>query len=399
MEIEEPLNAPPQAVASSGSVQQKMPAAKKAGSSGSGSKAKNYFYAALDLGTNNCRLLIAEPTNRGFRVVDAFSRIVRLGEGLSSTGRLSEEAIARTMAALKICQDKIKPHQNLRTRLIATEACRKAQNGPEFIRKVEKELGLRFEIINGETEAQLAVKGCSSLIDRQAEASLVFDIGGGSTELIWVDFGAQEAGQPMRKRHAHKKVVSWASLPSGVVTLSERHGGADITPQIYQNMVADVSASLADFAGAEHVDAAIAAGRPFHFLGTSGTVTTLAGVHLDLPRYDRRKVDGQWLSQVDARRITDMLVNMSYEERKLVPCIGTERADLVLAGCAILDAIWQRWPVERLRVADRGLREGMLNELMAMDGLGPLARKRRRRPRRKAAQQAKNAKATEGLMP
>ena len=346
-------------------------------------KRQNAYYAALDLGTNNCRLLIAEPTNRGFRVVDAFSRIVRLGEGLSHTGRLSEEAISRTMSALKICEEKLKNHKNLRMRLIATEACRRAENGPDFIADVEKKLGLKFEIINGETEAQLAVKGCSSLIERDAEAALVFDIGGGSTELIWVDFGASEPDQPpRRRRHAHKKVKAWASMPLGVVSLSERFGGVEVTPEIYRAMVDEVAKSLEDFEGAEEIDAALKAGRQFHFLGTSGTVTTLAGVHLGLPRYDRRKVDGQWLGREDARDITDKLIYLSYQERRMVPCIGAERADLVLAGCAILDAIWQRWPVEKLRVADRGLREGMLNELMALDGFGPLARKRRRRARR-----------------
>ena len=347
-------------------------------------KRRNAYYAALDLGTNNCRLLIAEPTNRGFRVIDAFSRIVRLGEGLSHTGRLSDEAIARTLSALKVCQEKLKAHENVRKRLIATEACRRAENGPEFIRLVEERLGLKFEIIDGETEAQLAVKGCASLIDKEAEAALVFDIGGGSTELIWVDFQSDgPRGALKQKRLAHKRVASWASMPVGVVSLAERHGGVEVTPQTYAAMVDDVESMLSRFEGADRISKAIAEGRAFHFLGTSGTVTTLAGVHLDLPKYDRRRVDGQWMSREDVRSITDRLIGLSYQERRKVPCIGTERADLVLAGCAILDAIWRLWPAERLRVADRGLREGVLNELMAPDGFGPLARRRSRKPKRR----------------
>lgn len=337
-------------------------------------------------------------------MVDAFSRIVRLGEGLSQTGRLSEDAIQRTLSALKVCNDKLRAHDNIRKRLIATEACRRAENGADFIALVEERFGLRFEIIDGRTEAQLAVKGCASLIDKEAEAALVFDIGGGSTELIWVDFESTDRRNSQKqKRLAHKRVASWASMPVGVVSLAERHGGAEVDRTSYEAMVEDVQSMLMQFEGASQISQAISSGRSFHFLGTSGTVTTLAGVHLDLPKYDRRRVDGQWLTRGNVREITDRLIGLSYQERKLVPCIGTERADLVLAGCAILDAIWRMWPAERLRVADRGLREGVLNELMAPDGFGPLANRRKRRGRRgrgkgEGAEAGANTKRVEGAV-
>lgn len=317
-------------------------------------------YAALDLGTNNCRLLLARPSNSGFRIVDAFSRIVRLGEGLGRSPRLAEEAIERTIEALKICQSKMQNRGVTRARLIATEACRAADNGDAFIARVANETGLQLEVIDRETEAHLAAAGCAALADPRAESVVLFDIGGGSTEIVWLD-ASDDQYKPIAKR-----IRDWASLPAGVVTLSERHGGKHVTREIYGAMVDEVCDALQAF-----VDRLGATGRPrnFHLLGTSGTVTTLAGVHLGLPRYDRRAVDGIWMSQYDVDTIVGKLLDMSYDERAANACIGHERADLVLAGCAILDAIRLVFPSERVRVADRGLREGILMQLMAEDGV------------------------------
>jgi exopolyphosphatase/guanosine-5'-triphosphate,3'-diphosphate pyrophosphatase len=323
------------------------------------------FYAALDLGTNNCRLLVATPRDRGFRVVDAFSRIVRLGEGVGENRRLGEAAMLRAIEALRVCRAKLAERNVRRARLIATEACRLAANGPEFIDRVHAETGLRLEIVSQETEARLAVTGCASLIDRNASGVVLFDIGGGSTELVWIDLTRPP---PSRRRRMSDRIRTWASLPVGVVTLSERHGGETVTPQVFEAMVGEVAAMLAGFPEADALDIAVARGG-VHMLGTSGTVTTLAGVHLGLQRYDRRRVDGVWMSGVEVGRMVDMLVATDYAGRVAHACIGRERADLVLAGCAILEAFRRRWPVERLRVADRGLREGILVELMAEDGV------------------------------
>jgi exopolyphosphatase / guanosine-5'-triphosphate,3'-diphosphate pyrophosphatase len=316
------------------------------------------LYAALDLGTNNCRLLIARPIWDGFRVVDAFSRIVRLGEGLGASGRLSSEAIHRAVEALKVCRDKIAARGVRRARLIATEACRLAENGAEFSARVLEETGLGLEIIDRATEARLAALGCAPLADPNADGVLLFDIGGGSSELVWLDRHSNMSGEP--------RIRSWISLPVGVVNLAERHGGTHVTAEIFEAMVADVMPRLEDFPEKEALKRAC---PKLHMLGTSGTVTTLAGVHMDLPRYDRRRVDGAWLSAAQIDEVIDRLRAMPYEDRVANPCIGRERADLVLAGCAILEAFRRTFPCSRLRVADRGLREGMLIDLMRADGV------------------------------
>ena len=328
------------------------------------------IYGALDLGTNNCRLLIAKPSRRGFLVIDAFSRIIRLGEGVLSSGRLSEAAMKRTIEALKVCAEKMSRRAVTRSRLIATEACRIASNGGEFIERVRGETGLSIEIVGQETEAKLAVSGCASLIDRNCDWVLVFDIGGGSSELIWLDLA--RLGRPWR-RTLHDRVdvqtciAAWTSLPIGVVNLAERHGGGEVTPGSYEAMVKDVVAGLTSFETKHRFSKRIA-GKRAHFLGTSGTVTTISGIHLKLPVYERARVDGCWLTARDVRVVSNDLIGMSYAERVAQPCIGQERADLVLAGCAILEALLRTWPCQRLRVADRGLREGILATLMAEDG-------------------------------
>jgi exopolyphosphatase/guanosine-5'-triphosphate,3'-diphosphate pyrophosphatase len=313
-------------------------------------------YAALDLGTNNCRLLIACPTDDGFRVVDSFSRIIRLGEGISATGRISDAAIERAIAALSICRDKIKSRKAKRLRLIATEACRAASNADGFRDRVAAETGIRLEVINRETEATLAVIGCSPLLDPRGRGAILFDIGGGSTELVRIERDPNE-------QDAVPRIQDWMSIPLGVVTLAEHFGGRDVTQQSYARMVQEVAQHVAPFAS-EHG----AHLRDMHLLGTSGTVTTLAGVHLNLVRYDRRRIDGVWMSDTDITATIARLLDMSYQERANNNCISVERADLVLAGCAILDAIRNAFPLPRLRVADRGLREGMLVEMMREDG-------------------------------
>jgi exopolyphosphatase / guanosine-5'-triphosphate,3'-diphosphate pyrophosphatase len=317
-------------------------------------------YAALDLGTNNCRLLIARPTATGFRVVDAFSRIVRLGEGLALTNRLCEEAIIRSIEALKICREKIELRAVNRVRLVATEACRIAQNGSFFLERVSNEAGIDLEIVTRETEARLAAAGCAALADPKASSVILFDIGGGSTEVVWLK-QANTENEPINTR-----VKAWVSLPVGVVTVADRYGGINVTPECFERMVSEVSNHLAEFT----LQAANASDCPnFHILGTSGTVTTIAGVFLELQRYQRKEVDGIWMGTGDVERVMQQLLNMSFDERAANPCIGAERADLVLAGCAIFEAIRRAFPSNRVRIADRGLREGILMEMMQADGV------------------------------
>lgn len=321
-------------------------------------------FAALDLGTNNCRLLIAAPRGRKFRVVDAFSRIIRLGEGVSRTGRLQEAAMTRALEALAVCADKIARRGVTRQRLIATQACRAAENGEDFLERVRAETGLALEVIATEEEARLAVRGCAELIDEGAAASLIFDIGGGSTEISWVRTGGKGAPE----------IAAWASLPIGVVNLSERWNGREIDPSTYERMVDSVAAAVSSIGDPAGLKSCFREGRA-HLLGTSGTVTSIAGVHLNLQKYRRDVVDGLWLSEIDARSVSERLRAMSFDERAAEPCIGEERADLVVCGCAILEALLREWPSTRIRVADRGLREGMLADMI------DAARRERRRRR------------------
>jgi exopolyphosphatase/guanosine-5'-triphosphate,3'-diphosphate pyrophosphatase len=312
-------------------------------------------YAALDLGTNNCRLLIARPARGGFRVVDAFSRIVRLGEGLANSGELSEAAMARTIEALKVCAGKIGQRRVAAGRYVATEACRRAENCGVFLDRVRDEIGIELEIISTAEEARLVVAGCAPLLHSRIPYALVFDIGGGSTEIVWLRRHGSRYGVP--------EILGSVSLPFGVVTFTERFGGIEVSPTIYRAMVAEAEAALQPFEREHGIRREVRA-RQVQMLGSSGTVTTLAGVHLALPRYVRAFVDGSMLTFDQIELVSRHLAGLDIEGRAANPCVGRERADLVLSGCAILDAICSTWPVGRLRVADRGIREGILFELM-----------------------------------
>jgi exopolyphosphatase/guanosine-5'-triphosphate,3'-diphosphate pyrophosphatase len=313
--------------------------------------------AALDLGTNNCRLLVARPAGGGFRVVDAFSRIVRLGEGLAATGALSESAIARTLDALKVCADKIAYRRIAGGRYVATEACRRAVNCDAFLARVREEVGLEIEIISSAEEARLVVSGCAPLLNPRIPYAIVFDIGGGSTEIVWLRLSS---GPDRRWRRP--QILGSVSLPLGVVTLTDRFGG-EVSPAAYRTMVDETARSLAAFERMHRILRYVRIGR-VQMLGSSGTVTTLAGIHLALPRYIRALVDGSSLTFAQIAAVSAHLAGLDLEGRAASPCVGRERADLVLSGCAILDAICETWPVGRLRVADRGVREGILFDLI-----------------------------------
>lgn len=309
-------------------------------------------YAALDLGTNNCRLLVARPARGGFRVIDAFSRIVRLGEGVGASGELSDVAIARTISALKICAGKMRRRGVTSRRSVATEACRKARNCGAFLGRVKQETGLDLEIISPHEEARLALAGVMPLLDAGTPYALVFDIGGGSTELIWL---ALEGTEP--------RIIASQSIPCGVVGFAERFGGHCVDAETYTAMVDEVRSRFSELERKHRIRDRIAAGE-VQMLGTSGTVTTVASIHLGLCRYDRAAVDGAVLAAAEIEAVNRRLAAMDYEARVALPCIGPERADLVIAGSAILDAICRVWPTRSIRVADRGLREGILLGLM-----------------------------------
>jgi exopolyphosphatase/guanosine-5'-triphosphate,3'-diphosphate pyrophosphatase len=315
-------------------------------------------YAAIDLGTNNCRLLIARPSSGGFTVVDAFSRIVRLGEGLATSGRLTQEAMDRAVEALGVCSDKLRRRRVGLARSVATEACRRAANGRDFIERVRDQTGIALEIIAPQEEARLAVLGCHKLLEPGDGPAIIFDIGGGSTELVLVEPGGADT---------NPRIKAWWSAPWGVVSLTESEGRAAIEGPdrvaAYGRMRTRAAHAFARFAELlpERTD-------NIRLLGTSGTVTTLASVHLALPSYDRRAVDGLHVPISAMRDISTRIAEMDFQGRADLPCIGSERADLVVAGCAILEAILDIWPAAHLGIADRGIREGILRSLMARDG-------------------------------
>lgn len=311
-------------------------------------------FAALDLGTNNCRLLVARPALDGFRVIDAFSRIVRLGEGLTRNDRLSDLAMERTLAALRVCGSKIERRGVTAARAVATEACRRATNCADFLEMVERETGIAIEIISAQEEGRLALAGCASLLAPRIPYAVVFDIGGGSTELMWLSVAEGRA----------PRILDQTSIRCGVIGLTEQFGCATDSAAMYRDMMDAVAEAIAPFEERNGIRERVAAGE-VQMLGTSGTVTTLAGVHLGLCRYDRRAVDGSFLRTDHARAVIRRLVALDFEGRARHPCIGEDRADLVIAGCAVLDALCDCWPVERLRIADRGLREGILMDLIA----------------------------------
>ncbi len=336
-------------------------------------------YAAIDLGTNNCRLLIARPSGENFIVVDAFSRVVRLGEGLAQTGLLSQKAMDRALGALQVCADKLKRRNVHLARSVATEACRRASNGDAFIERVRRETGIALDVITAQEEARLAVLGCHILLEQGHGPAMIFDIGGGSTELVLIE-----------STDTVPRILDWQSVPWGVVSLTEScmDEGADAASRAarYAQMRGLVSDSFADFAQrVRHKCNDANQLSMLRLLGTSGTVTTLASLHLELPQYDRSAVDGLIVPAESMRAISTMLAEMSPDERKALPCIGRERADLVVAGCAILEAILDLWPAEKLGVADRGIREGILRSLMAAGSDGDRLRAELRKLKRETA--------------
>ncbi len=316
------------------------------------------LYAAIDLGSHNCRMLVARPAPGGFQVVDAFSRIVRLGEGLGTAGggALSEAAMGRALRALGVCARKMRDHRVARARSVATEACRRAANRDVFVARAVAETGLALEVISSGEEARLAFAGCLPLLDADARRAILFDIGGGSSEIVWL---AREPGAPPR-------ILASTSLACGVIRFAETYGADRVAPDAYAAMVEAVSVLLAPFDAAHGIAAEIAAGG-VQMIGTSGTITTLAGAHLGLPRYDRARVDGLTLTFDEVARVSDRLRELDAAGRAAIPSIGLGRADLVVAGCAIVEAIRRLWPVGRLRVADRGLREGLLTTMIDGD--------------------------------
>ena len=336
------------------------------------------IYAALDLGTNNCRLLIAAPQQAGaelassdaagaglksnnIKVFDSFSRVVRLGEGVSTSGQLSEEAMERTISALKACQKKLNRYNIANARFVATEACRRASNGAGFLERARQETGISIDIISSEEEARLAFLGCSSLLTQGSDRAIVFDIGGGSTELMWIDVARTRNNAQLHEDNRH--ITDWLSIGHGVMNLADRFGGANFADVAFNDMVTFLLGQLKPFDENNQISQTIN-GSSVQLLSTSGTVTTLAAIHMDMPRYDRARIDGITLKISDIRDTIRRLLAMRPSERFHHPCIGPDRADFIISGCAIFEAISSMWPTGHITIADRGVREGIILSLM-----------------------------------
>lgn len=336
------------------------------------------LYAALDLGTNSCRMLIAQPKGNGFHVVDSFSKSVQLGSGLERTGHLSRASMARTVQAMRICQQKLRRNNVKRMRLVATEACRRAGNGDDFIRQVQRETGLRLDIIGPEEEARLAVVSCAPLVSTRTNQLLVVDIGGGSTELVWIDISSvphrdrpraimrlQSGFHPPSNPFPAARVVDWISVPLGVATLRDQFIDVEDDAARYALMSWFFEENLSSFAPYKDEQAR----EGFQIVGTSGTVTTVAASHLGLKRYDRNKVDGLRMTSDQIDRVIRRYLDLGPVGRRRDPRIGEDRHALIMSGAAILQALLRCWPTDRLSVADRGLREGLLYAQMSADGV------------------------------
>ncbi len=335
------------------------------------------LYAALDLGTNSCRMLIAQPLGDQFRVVDSFSKSVQLGVGLESSGRLNRTSMNRTLSAIRICQQKLRQHKVKKMRLVATEACRRARNGTAFMRQIQRETGLRLEIIAAQEEARLAVISCASLVSPKSDQILVVDIGGGSTELVWVDLSAvapeDRQSAIMGLRHGFEtdaaiggaRVVDWISVPLGVATLRDQFSDVDDDAGRFALMSLAFEEQLEPFQPYDlpyEIDG-------FQMIGTSGTITTVAASHLGLRRYDRTKVDGLRMTSDQIETVINGYLRLGPKGRRNDPRIGRDRQALIMSGAAILQALIRAWPSNRLSVADRGLREGLLYAQMNADGV------------------------------
>jgi len=336
------------------------------------------LYAALDLGTNSCRMLIAQPKGSQFHVVDSFSKSVQLGAGLERTGRLSRNSMHRTIQALRVCQQKLKHHRVKHMRLVATEACRRAKNAKDFIAQVKRETGLRLDIIAPEEEARLAVISCAPLVSMKTEQLLVVDIGGGSTELVWIDLTSVPAwDRPRAIMRLHSgfhsqdspfpaaKVVDWISVPLGVATLRDLFNDVDDDAARYALMSCHFEEKLSNFSPYRDEQSR----EGFQIIGTSGTVTTVAASHLGLKRYDRTKVDGLRMTSDQIDLVIRKYLELGPQGRKMDPRIGNDRQALIMSGSAILQALLRIWPTDRLSVADRGLREGLLYAQMSVNGV------------------------------
>jgi exopolyphosphatase/guanosine-5'-triphosphate,3'-diphosphate pyrophosphatase len=301
--------------------------------------------AAIDCGTNSIRLLVADLCAGGLRDVRREMRIVRLGEGVDRTGRFSEQALARTRAALENYVATIHDLGAERVRMVATSATRDAANRSDFLTVVRSLLGIDPEVVTGRQEAELSYAGAVAALDGVQPPVLVADIGGGSTEVV--------LGAPGAELRAH-------SMDVGAVRLTERHLHDDPpTPAQVRAAVADVYAAI----DAAQVEVPLDAAR--ELVGVAGTVTTLAAMAARLPRYDPAAIQGSRVSAADVAELTERLLVMTHDARAAVPVLHPGRVDVIAAGALVLRALVERTGADSVLASEHDILDGIALSLAA----------------------------------
>ena len=303
-------------------------------------------YAAIDLGTNTCLLLVAEWDGQELHPLVREMRVVRLGENLDRTGRISSTALDRATAALTEYRDIITSSGCQEMRCVATSAFRDAPNKDELTERIRNITGLEIEEISGEEEARLVHRAVQEAFPEETGERASVDVGGGSTEIIFDKQG-----------HLHEV----HSLPLGSVRLTERHFSHDPPAAVEVAALRDNISTVLEDSGLPTKVASL--------IGVGGTATTLAAIHLELEDYDPVKVHGRILKQRDLETILERCLALPYEQRVRLPGLHPGRADVIMAGTIILLAIMGHLQDKMIRISDRGIRWGIIAEMIRSQGV------------------------------
>lgn len=302
--------------------------------------------AAVDLGTNTVRLLVVEAEGREWRPLHQSQRVTRLGEGQAETGRLLEAPMQRTVDTVSEFIAAARGLGASEIRVVATSAVREAPNRAELLALLRAATGLDASVVSGEEEARLTLQGVAAGLPQLGGSFVLFDIGGGSTELVLGEDG---------------RLGAVVSLQLGVVRLAERYGDAGpVDWARFALMRGEIDGRLA-----REIPARIIEARAPALVGTAGTVTTLAALDLGLPAYDASRVQGHTLARGAVERLLNRLGALAVAERARLPCLEPGRADVIIPGIAICLAVMDRLGYGSLVVSDRGLREGILCEILS----------------------------------
>lgn len=311
--------------------------------------AKKYF-AAIDLGSRNCRTIVGCQSKAGaFEYIETYSKSVSLADGVAASKKLSRKSMDRTIEALAFCSKVLSRYAGLTYLAVATDAMRRAENASVFIKRVKRELGLIISIITPQEEAYYAALGCIEVLSLETEIFVVFDIGGGSSEIALC----------RQKSDKDIELIDSLSIPYGVINLLESKD--HLTFSGYSNLVQKISDLSRDFLNqyATTLDFV----NNFQCIGTSGTTTTVAALNMNLRFYDREKINDSILQFSEILKTVHYVQSLSEDERKLHPYISQSNEDLVLGGLTILEGIVRGLPASTITVTDRGVRDGVVYAL------------------------------------